>query len=172
MLIDGFLPEGVTRLAVDSIFMMPQLGVLTQVQPQAATEVFNKDCLIHLGCCIAPVGETKKPGSILDYEITLPDGKVESGTLEFGQMKLIKLGLDERGLPLKAKAKLNPHKGFDIGRGRGNDVESEVSGGVAGIILDGRGRPLTLSEDKKVRIGKLKEWMTELEIYPKGALDR
>ncbi|MDP6560604.1 MAG: glutamate mutase L, partial [Candidatus Binatia bacterium] len=28
MLVDAFLPEGVTHLAVDSIFMMPQLGVL------------------------------------------------------------------------------------------------------------------------------------------------
>ncbi|HUU45703.1 MAG TPA: glutamate mutase L, partial [Acidobacteriota bacterium] len=41
MLIDAFLPEGITRLAVDSIFMMPQLGVLAEVHPQAATEVFN-----------------------------------------------------------------------------------------------------------------------------------
>ncbi|UCD95663.1 MAG: glutamate mutase L [Candidatus Zixiibacteriota bacterium] len=172
MLIDGFLPEGVTRLAVDSIFMMPQLGVLTQVQPQAATEVFNKDCLIHLGCCIAPAGETKKPGTILDYEITLSGGKVESGSLEYGRMKLIKLGLDEQGLPLKAKARLKPHKGFDIGRGRGDDVEAELSGGVVGIILDGRGRPLALPEDKKTRISKLKDWMTELEVYPEGALDR
>ena len=42
MMIDAFLPEGITRLAVDSIFMMPQLGVLTEVQPKAATEVFEK----------------------------------------------------------------------------------------------------------------------------------
>ena len=27
-------------LAVDSIFMMPQLGVLSTVEPQAATQVF------------------------------------------------------------------------------------------------------------------------------------
>ena len=31
MMIDAFQPEGITRLAVDSIFMMPQLGVLAQV---------------------------------------------------------------------------------------------------------------------------------------------
>ncbi|MGB2989555.1 MAG: glutamate mutase L, partial [Candidatus Zixiibacteriota bacterium] len=53
MLIDGFLPEGITRLAVDSIFMMPQLGVLSTVHAKAATQVFDKDCLIHLGTCIA-----------------------------------------------------------------------------------------------------------------------
>ena len=31
MMIDAFLPEGVTSLAVDSIFMMPQLGVLANI---------------------------------------------------------------------------------------------------------------------------------------------
>lgn len=50
-------------LTVDSIFMMPQLGVLSQVHEQAATEVFDKDCLIRLGTCIAPIGNAKKYGS-------------------------------------------------------------------------------------------------------------
>ena len=49
MLIDAFLPEGITQLAVDSIFMMPQLGVLSTVHAKAAVEVFEKDCLIYLG---------------------------------------------------------------------------------------------------------------------------
>jgi hypothetical protein len=74
MMIDSFLPEGVTRLAVDSIFMMPQLGVLTEVQPKAATEVFEKDCLIHLGTCVAPVGTTKKPPNLrkhLTFEVRI-----------------------------------------------------------------------------------------------------
>ena len=42
LLIDAFLPEGITRLAVDSIFMMPQLGVLSTIHEQAAIEVFEK----------------------------------------------------------------------------------------------------------------------------------
>jgi uncharacterized protein (TIGR01319 family) len=171
MLIDAFLPEGITRLAVDSIFMMPQLGVLSTVQKQAATEVFNKDCLIHLGACVAPIGEVKKPGPMMNYKINIPDGKVE-GTLEFGQMKLIKLGFDEKGNPLKAKAELDPLKGFDLGHGKGAKFETELSGGVVGIILDGRGRPFILPEDDNTRVAKLKEWMLELDIYPKKALER
>ncbi|MCX7847798.1 MAG: glutamate mutase L, partial [bacterium] len=56
MLIDGFEPEGFTQLAVDSIFMMPQLGVLAKLNEDAALEVFDKDCLIRLGTVLAPVG--------------------------------------------------------------------------------------------------------------------
>ena len=67
MLIDSFLPESITEIAVDSIFMMPQLGVLSSVHEEAALEVFNKDCLIRLGTCIAPVGTGNVGDVILDY---------------------------------------------------------------------------------------------------------
>ncbi|MCH8992553.1 MAG: glutamate mutase L, partial [Acidobacteria bacterium] len=174
MLIDGFMPEGITRLAVDSIFMMPQLGVLAEVHPQAATEVFNKDCLIHLGTCVAPVGLSKsRKGSICDYKISLPDGRTEEGTLAFGEMKLIPLGIDEKtALPLTAQATFSPARGFDLGAGKGAKVERRISGGVVGIILDGRGRPLHIPEDDQTRLAKLKDWMAALDIYPMEALDR
>ena len=174
MMIDAFLPEGITRLAVDSIFMMPQLGVLAEVHPQAATEVFNKDCLIHLGTCIAPAGESKSgKGAIMAYTIELPGGKVEKGALEFGAMKLIPLGFDEaKSLPLTAKATFEPARGFDLGAGKGTKVERTVSGGVVGLILDGRGRPFAVPTDDETRVTKLKEWMTELNIYPREALER
>src|SRR5437868_5191178 len=61
MMMAAYQPEGVTELAVDSIFMMPQLGILSTVLPEAATQVFDRDCLIRLGTVIAPVG-TARPG--------------------------------------------------------------------------------------------------------------
>src|SRR5437867_4013944 len=56
MMIDAFLPEGLTHLAVDSIFMAPQLGVLSTVHEEAATQVFERDCLVRLGAVLAPIG--------------------------------------------------------------------------------------------------------------------
>ncbi|MBD3234909.1 MAG: methylaspartate mutase [candidate division Zixibacteria bacterium] len=172
MMMDAFLPEGITRLAVDSIFMMPQLGVLSTIHEQAATEVFNKDCLIHLGTCIAPTGEFKGDGTVLTYKFKLPDGTVEEGELSSGEIKLIKAGIDEKSsLPVKAKASLEPAKSLDLGEGKGHRTETEVSGGVVGIILDGRGRPFKLPEDEKTRVTKLKEWMHALDIYDKDLLE-
>ena len=60
MLIDSFQPEGVTKLAQDSIFMMPHLGVLSTVHPKAAMDIFENDCLVRIGDCIAPRGEGKE----------------------------------------------------------------------------------------------------------------
>src|SRR5439155_4507887 len=67
MMLDAYQPEGITMLAVDSIFMMPQLGILSTVHPEAATQVFDRDCLIRLGSVVAPVGvaaEAEEVGSL------------------------------------------------------------------------------------------------------------
>jgi uncharacterized protein (TIGR01319 family) len=161
MLIDAFLPECVTRLAVDSIFMMPQLGVLTEVNRKAATDVFIKDCLIHLGTCIAPVGTAKPEKTVMNYTIELPTGTVQ-GTLKMGEMKLFPLAVGA-----EARATFEPARGFDLGAGKGNKLTTTVHGGVVGVILDGRGRPFNLPADPGERVRKLKEWMTELKIYPR-----
>lgn len=80
--------------------------------------------------------------------------------------------MTRKRIPLKAEAALEPLRGFDIGAGKGAKVEKEVSGGVTGIILDGRGRPFNLPTDDKIRVQKLKEWMLALNIYTKEALER
>jgi hypothetical protein len=167
MLIDAFLPEGITRLAVDSIFMMPHLGVLAEIHPEAATEVFNKDCMIALGTCIAPVGKIK-PGMIaLTAEIDLPDGTQYKEQIPFGEMRLLPLGLGET-----AKAKLTPGKGLDLGGGKNHEVIKELVGGVVGIVIDTRGRqPFVLPTDKEARISSLKKWMKVLNAYPEEILN-
>jgi hypothetical protein len=163
MMIDGFLPEGITRLAVDSIFMMPQLGVLSTVHEKAATEVFKKDCLIYLGTCIAPVGVGKEGKPCM--KVSLRGTQSQSNPLEkeilFGEMAIIPLGVNE-----KASVVIEPAKGFDVGEGKGKKVEKEVEGGVTGIILDGRGRPLLLPEEQSKRIKSLNKWLETLELYP------
>jgi len=157
MMIDAFEVQGITRLAVDSIFMMPHLGVLSTVHERSATEVFEKDCLIRLGTSIVPVGTSAKEGQVV---VTVNIGD-KTYQVKYGEMKLIPLGLGET-----VEAEIIPAKGFDVGAGKGKPVTTKLEGGVVGIIIDGRGRPLTLPEDHGKRIAKLKEWFTELDVYP------
>ena len=74
MLIDAFQPVGMTHLAVDSIFMMPQLGVLAQADRKAAMDVFERDCLIPLGSTAAPLGAPDS-GSSLQARGMFPNGE-------------------------------------------------------------------------------------------------
>jgi hypothetical protein len=161
MMLDAFLPEGVTRLAVDSIFMMPQLGVLAQVKREAAMQVFRRDCLINLGTCIAPVGTGTEGKGCMSAEVVMPDGSIYEREISLGQMLVIPLADGER-----ARLDLHPRSGFDVGQGRGKRVQTEANGGVVGIIIDARGRPLQLPNGNDLRMRKLQEWFAALSIYP------
>ena len=157
MMIDAFEPRGVTRLAVDSIFMMPQLGVLSQVHPEAAEQVFWRDCLIPLGTCLAPSG-TVRPGQ---PALTLErDG--QSIQVSAGEIKLIPLPPGE-----KRTVTLHPGKSLDVGNGPGKSRTVEVEGGVTGLVLDGRGRPL-IHPAPAARAATLTAWFRELDLYPEG----
>ncbi|MDP8237796.1 MAG: glutamate mutase L [Candidatus Hatepunaea meridiana] len=153
MVIDAFQPEGVTRLAVDSIFMMPQLGVLATVNEKAATEVFEKDCLIHLGTCVAPIGNGKEGREAIQVNGKSANGKDIDITVNYGDMILIPFELGD-----SVHAAIHPAKGFDMGEGPGKPVERTLHGGVVGLIIDARGRPFNLKRDTPDRVGKLQRW--------------
>jgi uncharacterized protein (TIGR01319 family) len=159
MLIDAFEPEGFTTLAKDSIFMMPHLGVLAEVHPQAALEVFEKDCLVYLGTCIAAKGEGKAGKPCFRY--ALSGGASAAGTMNVGELKLLPLGPDQR-----ATAIIEPERGFDCGAGPGKRTDREVRGGTVGLILDARGRPLKLPEDRQSARTMMSRWVQALGLYP------
>jgi len=161
MTMDAFQPEGVTRLTVDSIFMMPHLGVLTEVHPEAAYEVFEKDCLIHLGTCIAPVGAGKDGVKCTHVKVVKADGKEMEARVNFGDIAVLPLGVGE-----SAKAFITPERGFDVGLGAGKAHEAQVEGGLVGVVIDCRGRPLVLPEEDRTRMEMLLKWAVQLSAYP------
>ena len=161
MMIDAFQPEGITHLAVDSIFMMPQLGVLAQVNPEAATQVFERDCLIHLGTAIAPVGVAKAGETCLSIEVRIAGNPPIVEDVPYGELRLYPLPLGE-----KASLKLQPSRRFDVGAGNGQAVEAEAMGGVVGLVVDTRGRPFEVPTDAQQRVAQLTKWQAALDAYP------
>jgi len=157
MLVDSFLPEGITQIAVDSIFMMPQLGVLSSVHEEAAIEVFNKDCLIRLGTCIAPKGNAQIGDIIMNYTIDNSEGVIK-GELKYGELKLIKCEFvpHEVNFLMKNNFSLN---GMD-------EYSGQIYGGEVGILLDGRGRLFDFNNFSDNRIELIKSWSKETNEYP------
>jgi len=170
MMLDSFQLEGFTELTVDSIFMTPQLGVLSEVHPAAAAEVFAKDCLIFLGTSVVPIGNAQKDGDkCVTIKAKMPNGETITREVHYGSIDAIALGEHEY-----AEIEVSPTNQFDMGNGKGRSVTKKVRGGVAGgIIIDARGRrPFTLPTDKTTRITKLVEWFKALDIYPMDVLER
>lgn len=162
MLIDAFEPEGFTTLAKDSIFMMPHLGVLAQVHSQAALEVFERDCLIYLGTCVAVAGRPKAEKPAFKYKIT---GDVQAeGTVMAGQLQHFPLTADQ-----KATVRIEPVRGLDCGNGRGRPIEKQVRGGTVGLILDGRGRPLHVGGETGASSAEVRSWVESLQLFESTA---
>jgi uncharacterized protein (TIGR01319 family) len=158
MLIDAFQPEGFTFLGVDSIFMMPHLGVLSQVNPEAAQQVFDRDCMIYLGTVIAAKGDTRFGDPCFDYTIKFDDGTEESGSMKFGDMKLFA----DFTVGAEATVTVRPARKFDLGEGAGKEVTRKVRGGVVGLVLDARGRKIVLNPDHAERRKQLLKWGEEM----------
>ncbi len=161
MMIDAFAPEGVTDLAVDSIFMMPHLGVLSSIHEAAATEVFEKDCIVYLGSCVAPVGRFRADRPLLRVEARLPDGTTLDRSFGVEDLKLLPCGHDER-----LEATLTPlQRHLDVGAGPGKPLTTRLRGGEVGVVIDTRGRPIDLPDEPTKRVRLLKNWVQDLNEY-------
>ncbi|MGE5712099.1 MAG: glutamate mutase L [Nitrospira sp.] len=161
MMVDAYEPLGFTMLSVDSIFMMPHLGVLSTINERAATDVFVRDCMIYLGTCVAPIGQGKNGESCAGYEIVFLDGRIVKDELKFGDLRLYPLKVGK-----KAKVTMQPAKHVNLGAGAGMPVTQEVQGGVVGLMLDGRGRPLQLPGEHAARVAALTKWFQAVGLYP------
>ena len=164
MMMDAFMPEGVTELTVDSIFMMPHLGVLSTVNEKAATDVFEKDCLIRLGTVVAPVvrkGRVRDGDTLAHLSFAGPGGAKGECEILAGEVRHFALPYDPEQ---KTKLTVTPERKVDVGAGMGQPVEREVNGGVVGLVTDGRGRPLVVPTE--ARTARLEAWNGALDVYP------
>jgi len=145
IMLDAFQPSGVAYMAVDSIFMMPHLGVLSTVDPDSALGLLERDCLVPLGTAVAPRGRLPRRGEALLASLELPGGRRELA-LRSGELVRVELGAAE-----SARAVLRPGPGLDVGAGPGRERELVLRGGETGIVFDCRGRPLELPPDTQGR---------------------
>lgn len=157
ILLDACRPEGVTELAVDSVFVMPHLGVLRQTDETAAAAVLATDAIVVLGCSVCPVGRrrpavgermatvvvTVVDGDELDRELTLLGGALQRVPLASGR---------------RWKLEIRPESDWDFGAGPNETVHALVRGGSMGLVLDGRGHDLPWPEAELARRDAVMAW--------------
>ncbi len=139
--------------------MMPHLGVLSSIQPAAAQEVFEKDCLVPLGTCLAITNTGRWGEKCLEIKLNYTDGRKTEDSIPFGELRLYPLGPKE-----EAELEAHPARSFDLGKGKGHALKSRVTGGVVGLVVDTRGRPLNIPKNNRIEL--LKKWANALGAYP------
>jgi len=158
--LDALEPIGVSTLVLDAYGLAPALGSVAAVKPLAAVEALDSGGLINLATVVTPVGHARHGDLILKVKVTYEDENGGTIDVEVRQGDLEVLPL----LPgQQAVLELRPLRHFDVGLGGpGKAGQRRVSGGLVGLIIDARGRPLRLPRDPELRQRQMQKWLWDV----------
>lgn len=153
MALDALQPVGLFAVALDKYGVLPALGLLAAYEPLATVQVLEGGSLVELGWVVAADGPPD-PGQpavrvVVDAE---QQGRLEIDVLS-GEIEVLPLAPGE-----SAELTLEPSPRVDVGFGRGRGKKVAVHGGSVGLVVDARGRPLTLPEEDEERSQRLRQW--------------
>lgn len=143
LLLDSLEPLYLSELYIDRVGLTPHAGMLLGDAPEAAFNLFTSETLQRLGTCLSPVG--KGEAETLQIRLNRSNGEVLETGVPFGDIKALPL-LDGETCSLEATA----GKGLYLGKGKEKSIKATVTGGTLGLIIDARGRPLRMPENKEV----------------------
>ena len=158
LLLDALQPIGVCGMALDNVGLLAPLGAVAMVNPMAAAQVVEKDTLLNLGTVVAPVGTAKEGEVALTFKIEYEDGRSLEVEVPYGSLEVIPLPTGQT-----ANLELRPTRRFDVGLGaKGQAGMTKVEGGLGGIVIDARGRPLPISQDPAEQREKMQRWLWDM----------
>ena len=113
--------------------------------------------MLDLGWVVA-LSRRSQPGQIA-INVQMRSERVGNLDLEveFGTIEVLPLGVGE-----KAELTLQPTRRFDVGYGPGKGKTITVYGGMVGVVIDARGRPLTLPEDAAASRNIVRQWTWDI----------
>jgi hypothetical protein len=157
MLLDALQPRGVTSMVLDRTMLISQLGAVATIAPIAAVQVNENDAVMHrLGTCVIPYGDLPLGQVALRVGIEYSNGRQVTAEVISGSIEIIPLRINEQ-----AMLTLYPAPTVDVGLGPGERARAaeEIDGGLVGLVIDARGRPLVFPTDETERHARLVQWM-------------
>jgi hypothetical protein len=157
-LLDGVQPTGVTTLVLDQYHLAASLGAAAAINPVLAVQVLESSTFLNLATVITPVGNARPGTPILRVRMAVEGGGETGMDVKAGSLEVLPL---PAGQP--AKLTLQPLQRSDVGMGSaGRGGSLRIVGGALGVVVDARGRPLTLPNDQARRFELLKKWLWNL----------
>jgi hypothetical protein len=158
IVLDVLEPIGISTLVLDKYGLMPILGVAGEVNALAAVEVMDSGALENLGTVIAPVGRGRRGEVLLRLRVTYENGSSFGAEARRGDLEVVPLPPGQQ-----AVVELRPARHVDIGLGGpGRGGKRRVRGGMLGLIIDARGRPIQVVDDPAVRHRQMRRWLLDL----------
>jgi hypothetical protein len=155
--LDALQPTGISTILLDVNRAAPALGAVAGIKPLAATSALEAGALVSLGTVISPVGKARPGDTILRMHIAYEDGGDLDVEARYGEMEIWPLLPGQR-----ATLELKPNRRFDVGLGLGHGGKVQAMGGLVGLVVDARGRPLVLPDDADRRRRALNRWIWDV----------
>jgi len=165
---------GAVRLYVDSVFMLPHLGILSQDEPEMAVDVLYADCLVPLGTAVRPnepvtrrrarADDADAPTGPATLTLVATGGRTSEATVPANGIVCMPLAASE-----SAELTILPHRDVDYGAGPGQMVSHQVKGGLVGVIIDNRTDPTWRNGwPTPERAALVRSWLQALGALPDG----
>lgn len=170
ILLDALQPRGITSVVLDVAGLAPMLGAAAQFAPELAAGVTESDALpLLLGSAISVAGTPTAGQPAVRVVLEREDGGRQTEEVPYGALVRLPLAPGERAL-----LSLYPSEAMDVGLGQGQQARASepIEGGTLGLVVDARGRPLTLPAAPAERIALLAEWRRALGIADVGPAGR
>ena len=154
LLLDALQPVGITSIILDQNNLLPLLGAAAEHNQLLPVQVLESGAFMSLGTIVSVISSATYGTPVLRARLTYADGSDARAEVKFGGLEILPLGIGQT-----ARLTLQPMHRSDIGNGPGRNAALQVVGGVLGVVIDGRGRPLTLPDDPVRRRELFKKWL-------------
>ena len=125
------------------------------MHPLLVSQVYESNAFLDLGTAVGLIGRARLGDQACSVKLA-EDGGAEAQVeveVEFGTLAVLPLAPGHTG-----KLTIRPRAGFNAGYGLGRGHTLKIKGGVLGVVIDARGRPVALPRAAEQRQELVKQW--------------
>lgn len=160
MILDALQPTGIQQIILDKHNISAALGAAIPLNPTLVAQLLlDPISFLNLGFVISPISKAKPGTPILRARIEYETGHKNEIDITQGTIQKIPLAQGQR-----ATLFLDPLQRCNIGNGPGRQIPPKrVVGSLFGLVIDARGRPLTLPKGSEQKRKAMQQWLFSLE---------
>jgi MutL protein len=156
MILDGIQPVGITSILLDKNGLSSLLGAAAPINSMIPVQVIDSSAYTNLATVICPVTKAKPGTPILRVSIDYGQSSVTRLDIKMGSLVAFPLPPGQT-----ANILMEPARGVVIDPIRKANG-FKVYGGLCGVVIDARGRPLSLPQNSELRKQTLQHWASVL----------
>lgn len=154
LVLDALQPVGITNIILDQNNLLPVLGAAAARNALLPVQVLESGAFVNLAAVVAPICEAEYGTVVMRVRLIQNDGTESQHDVKHGSLEILPLPGGQ-----SARLQIKPLRRADVGFGPGRGGTIRVAGGVLGVVIDARGRPLSLPADAVRRRELIKKWL-------------